>query len=239
MANYQDLKYYLFATTLAALLTGCQALKPASQSSIPAQPPARQTYLEQVSLTTAPVTATVVKKEAQIPDIQEDSYSPKFYFNQAFDIEQSLDQQFRYAILMDVEVEQLANQALYNYISDWWGTPYRMGGDTKRGIDCSAFVQGLMVSVYGVSLPRVAREQKNSCRSLSAAELQEGDLLFFNTRGGVSHVGVYLHNNYFVHASTSGGITISSLNESYWQRRYLGAGRPSGSGEPFQTATGQ
>ena len=239
MANYQDLKYYLFATILAALLTGCQALKPASQSSIPAQAPARQAYLEQISLTTAPGNGPQARNEAQIPDIQEASYSPQFYFNRGFDIEQSLNDQFRYAILMDVEVEQLANQALYHYITDWWGTPYRMGGDTKKGIDCSAFVQGLMVSVYGVSLPRVAREQKASCRSLSTAELQEGDLLFFNTRGGVSHVGVYLHNNYFVHASTSGGIMISSLNESYWQHRYVGAGRPSGSGEPYQTSSGQ
>jgi lipoprotein Spr len=128
--------------------------------------------------------------------------------------------------MMDVEVEALDNESLYRYIGEWWGTPYRMGGDSRKGIDCSAFVQGLMSTVYGVSVPRVAREQKEQCERIQPENLQEGDLVFFNTRGGVSHVGIYLHNNHFVHASTSGGVTVSSLEESYWKQRFLGAGRP-------------
>jgi lipoprotein Spr len=138
-----------------------------------------------------------------------------------------------------VEVEQLSNQPLYKYIDEWWGTPYRLGGSSRQGIDCSAFVQGLMGSVYGISLPRVAREQKDYCQPLRMDELKEGDLIFFNTRGGVSHVGVYLHNNHFVHAATSGGIMISSLEESYWQRRMLGAGRPANGSEIYNTLTSQ
>jgi lipoprotein Spr len=96
---------------------------------------------------------------------------------------------------------------------------------TQRGVDCSAFVQTVMAGAYDLALPRTAKEQKGMTTPVERAELREGDLVFFNTRGGVSHVGIYLHNNKFVHASTSGGVTISDLDESYWAHRYLGAGR--------------
>jgi len=133
--------------------------------------------------------------------------------------------QFKYAIQLNVPVEAISNVSLYNMIDEWWNTPYRLGGTTKKGIDCSAFVQTLMLGVFAVQLPRTAREQRSVSTSIEPQELREGDLVFFNTRGGVSHVGVYLHNNKFVHASTSGGVMISDLNEEYWRRKFLGAGR--------------
>ncbi len=133
--------------------------------------------------------------------------------------------QFRYAIQLDVPVELLSNTSLYNLIEEWWRTPYRLGGTTKNGIDCSAFVQTLMLGAFAVQLPRTAREQRTASNKIETNELQEGDLVFFNTRGGVSHVGVYLHNNKFVHASTSGGVMISDLNDDYWRRKFIGAGR--------------
>lgn len=133
--------------------------------------------------------------------------------------------QFKYAIKLDVPVETLQNKNLYTIIEDWWGTPYRMGGTSLKGIDCSAFVQTLMLGVFSLSLPRTAREQYVLSESVSMFDLKEGDLVFFNTRGGVSHVGVYLQNNKFVHASTSGGVMISDLNDNYWGRKLIGAGR--------------
>jgi lipoprotein Spr len=221
----------------AALLSSCQALKPSGSASVQSRPAERSPYLDNISISSGQAPATQ-DKDAPMPELRDEPYAPRFYFNHAFNIEQSMAPQFRYAILMDVEVEQLANQPLYRYIDEWWGTPYRMGGTGRQGIDCSAFVQGLMTSVYGVSMPRVAREQKDYCSAIRMEELQEGDLVFFNTRGGVSHVGVYLHNNHFVHASTSGGVMVSSLLEPYWQKRLLGAGRPAAAA-PVEALTSQ
>jgi cell wall-associated NlpC family hydrolase len=134
--------------------------------------------------------------------------------------------QIRFALRMDVPVEVIQNKFLYDFINDWWSTPYRLGGTTSRGIDCSAFVQTLMASVFSLSLPRTTREQFSAAQRIDDTMLSEGDLVFFSTvRKGVSHVGVYLHNQKFVHASTSGGVMISDLHDVYWGRRYIGAGR--------------
>jgi len=136
--------------------------------------------------------------------------------------------QFKYALLLDTEVEAVKNISLFNAIDEWYGTRYRLGGTTKKGIDCSALVQTLFTSLYSINLPRTAREQHKATRQISRTELKEGDLVFFNTRGGVSHVGIYLQNNKFIHASSSGGVMISDLYEEYWMRRYIGVGRVEG-----------
>lgn len=140
-------------------------------------------------------------------------------------IENSTELQFKYAILLDQPVEYLTNLSLLQFIEEWWGTRYRYGGNTKQGIDCSAFTCNLASSVFGKQLPRTARQQFDAAQKIPAEYLQEGDLVFFNTRGGISHVGVYLRNNKFVHASTSGGVMISDLNEEYFRKRFVGAGR--------------
>lgn len=133
--------------------------------------------------------------------------------------------QFKYAMMMDIEVEMISNFTLYNFIEEWWGTHYRYGGTDKSGIDCSAFTGKLVQQVYNVTMPRTAREQFQACDMVANEDLQEGDLVFFNTRGGISHVGFYLGNNHFVHSSTSGGVTISSLTDDYYSRKFLGGGR--------------
>jgi len=133
--------------------------------------------------------------------------------------------QFKYAQLMDIEIESVVNFTLFQFIEEWWNTSYRYGGNGKNGIDCSALTGLLFSSVYGISLPRTSREQYAKSEKVKREDLTEGDLVFFNTRGGVSHVGVYLTNEYFVHASTSNGVTISSLNDNYYSKKYIGGGR--------------
>jgi lipoprotein Spr len=139
-------------------------------------------------------------------------------------IESANSLQLKYALLLDVEVEQAGNLNLFKTLDEWMGTRYRLGGSTKDGIDCSALMQILFSSLYGISIPRTAREQYDFSRKISRTELKEGDLVFFNTIGGVSHVGMYLQNNKFVHASTS-GVTISDLFDEYWMRKFIGVGR--------------
>jgi lipoprotein Spr len=141
------------------------------------------------------------------------------------DMDELTSMQFKYALLMNTEVESINNLPLYKFIDEWWGTPYHYGGNDRSGIDCSSFSGRLYSSQFNVQLPRTAREQFGVCEKVSSAELQQGDLVFFNTRGGVSHVGVYLGNQYFVHSSTRNGVIISSLTEDYYSKTFIGGGR--------------
>lgn len=142
------------------------------------------------------------------------------------DTENSHRLQFKYAIPVDVPVEALTNLPFLQYMDNWYGVPYRYGGSGRDGIDCSAFSSGLLISVFGITIPRTVKEQYQDSRRINnKSDLQEGDLVFFNTSGGISHVGVYLINSKFVHASTTNGVTINDLNEEYYKRKYIGAGR--------------
>jgi hypothetical protein len=133
--------------------------------------------------------------------------------------------QFKYAQRMDVYVEAVTNIKLYGAIEKWWATRYRYGGTTKKGVDCSALTGALLSEGFGITLSRTARAQYAECKKISRNNLVEGDLVFFNTRGGISHVGVYLSNGYFVHSSVHSGVTISSLSDSYYGKKYIGGGR--------------
>ena len=134
--------------------------------------------------------------------------------------------QFKYAILLDVAIEEVDDEKLFSFIESWYGTPYRYGGFSKDGVDCSGFTQALMSNIYQVNLPRISAEQYNQSKRISKKELKEGDLVFFKTNGsGISHVGIYLRNNRFVHASTSGGVMINDLGDDYYARRFAGSGR--------------
>lgn len=143
-----------------------------------------------------------------------------------FDIESAQAVQFKYAMMLDVPVEALTNIPLLEDIENWWGTKYCMGGSTQSCIDCSAFTQTIIHDIYSIQLPRTAEEQFNMAVPINYTDLKEGDLVFFQTTGRtISHVGVYLANNKFAHASVSSGVMISDLNEDYWKKRLRAAGR--------------
>jgi LysM repeat protein len=108
------------------------------------------------------------------------------------------------------------------------GAPYRLGGSTVRGIDCSAYVRK-MYQLFDVTLPRTAREQSHVGVTIGREELVEGDLVFFRTRRPVGHVGIYIGNNEFVHASSKErAVRIDSLETPYFNRRFVRAVRVKG-----------
>lgn len=134
--------------------------------------------------------------------------------------------QLKYAILLDTTLESLPDQILLQQVDEWMGVRYRSGGNSKKGIDCSGFTSTIFANYCGLQLPRTSRQQYEICEKIEPVNLRAGDLLFFNTRGrGVSHVGIYLGNNKFIHASVSNGVIVSDRFETYYSKRFLGAGR--------------
>lgn len=119
----------------------------------------------------------------------------------------------------------LKSRQLYKFITDWTGVKYRFGGLDKQGIDCSGFAFLLEKEIYGVTLPRISRDQANFARKKNYDSLQEGDLVFFSFGGGnVDHVGVYLNNGFFVHASTNRGVIVDDLNLPAYQKALVKTG---------------
>lgn len=134
--------------------------------------------------------------------------------------------QIKYATVFDASVDKMTNTQMLQSIEQWWGTKYCLGGSTKNCVDCSAFTQSVLRDVYSVEMPRTAQEQYEATERIEQEDLKEGDLVFFYTSGRrISHVGVYIMNNKFVHAAVSQGVSVSDLNDTYWKARYRGAGR--------------
>ena len=119
----------------------------------------------------------------------------------------------------------LVKNLLYSQYKDWKGVDYRLGGLSKEGIDCSGFVHITFLSKLGIELPRSTEQQAQIGTPINQSELQTGDLLFFKTGWSARHVGVYLENGAFLHASKSRGVMISSLDNLYWNSNYWQARR--------------
>lgn len=128
---------------------------------------------------------------------------------------------------LGIPLSPSGNLLLYDTIATWLGTPYRYSGSCEKGIDCSGFVNVLYDRVFGKRIgARNSAEIYSSVYKLDLSELKEGDLVFFRIyRKRISHVGLFLGNNKFVHASTSKGVIISDLNEPYYRKYFAGAGR--------------
>jgi hypothetical protein len=114
---------------------------------------------------------------------------------------------------------------LEHYFKEWKSVKYRLGGLSKKGIDCSGFVHLTFLNQFNVTLPRNTYSQVKRGKTIAKHELKTGDLVFFKTKPRVNHVGIYLQDNQFIHASSSKGIMKSSLNNAYWAKRYWTAKR--------------
>jgi hypothetical protein len=131
-----------------------------------------------------------------------------------------------YSGILGYSLNGTENPVLLREVAGWLGTPYRYGGTTKAGADCSGFAKVVYLEVYDINLERVTVNMAQNSRRIGKRNLREGDLVFFRINGRrISHVGIYLSNNKFIHASTSRGVIVSDLDEDYYSRNFAFGGR--------------
>lgn len=146
--------------------------------------------------------------------------------NKKYTSNNSQNIEIKYAKLLNVDRKDISNKKLYSFIENWYGVKYKFGGKTKEGIDCSGLVSILNNEVYGKTINGNSSSLYQQCKKLTQEELKEGDLVFFKINSeDVSHIGIYLQNKKFVHASTKAGVIINDLNEEYYKKYYAGSGR--------------
>ncbi|TGL63725.1 C40 family peptidase [Leptospira sarikeiensis] len=126
----------------------------------------------------------------------------------------------------NMEISSQDNQELFKGVYHWYGTPHKDNGKDESGIDCSSLASRLLQKAYSKNISGSSEHISKQVRKISESDLQEGDLVFFNINGEkISHVGVYLKDRKFVHASVVKGVTVNSLDENYYKSRFVLAGR--------------
>ena len=128
--------------------------------------------------------------------------------------------QKKYAKKLDVSKDKIKDKKLYKFIDSWMGVRYKFGGNSRKGVDCSGLTHILYKQVYGKDISRTVKTIYDETKKVGRNRLREGDLVVFNTKGRKSHIGVYLQNGYFIHASSSRGVVINNLNEPYYKKRF-------------------
>jgi probable lipoprotein NlpC len=121
---------------------------------------------------------------------------------------------------VDLADTERIKEILYQQINEWQGVRHQMGGLSKKGIDCSGFVYVTFLSKFGIKIPRSTELQAIAGYSVLFKKLTAGDLVFFRTGIKSRHVGIYVENNVFIHASKGGGVVMSRLDDSYWRKKY-------------------
>ncbi|MDF2430965.1 MAG: murein DD-endopeptidase / murein LD-carboxypeptidase [Mucilaginibacter sp.] len=150
--------------------------------------------------------------------------SPNASDEKAPDEQESLAKDYLSQI-MGVALSATSNMKLFHFVYDWIGTPYRFGGSSRNGIDCSAFTKELYSQVFNMNIERNSRDIFSMVTPVRRDDLKEGDLVFFKIHSRrISHVGIYLGNNRFAHAS-SRGVAINSLDDAYYSRYFYRGGR--------------
>lgn len=121
---------------------------------------------------------------------------------------------------VDLTDSALTKRLLYSQLNEWRGVKYKFGGLSKAGIDCSGFAYVTFLTKFGIALPRSTRSQARIGQAVSIKKSRPGDLIFFKTGAATRHVGIFLEKRRFIHASSSQGVTISNLDNTYWAKRY-------------------
>jgi probable lipoprotein NlpC len=131
----------------------------------------------------------------------------------------------KYAQLLSVPKDSIRNIKLYTLIEQYSSTPYKFGGNDANGVDCSGFSCVIEKQVYGVTIPRSTGLQANAVKTRNISELHEGDLVFLKLGGNsINHVGVYLQNGFFVHATSNLGLVLDNVNDPDTQQRFMACG---------------
>ena len=157
-----------------------------------------------------------------------DAKAPEISVEEDFDAgkEREKNIQNKYAELLFVPDEVISDLSLYSFVEEWCGVPYKYAGKSKQGVDCSGFSSILYREVYHKTLTGPSGNIYSQCIPLSKEELKEGDLVFFKIgQDKISHVGIYLQNNKFVHSTTKKGVMINDLDEPYYNKYFYKAGR--------------
>lgn len=131
-----------------------------------------------------------------------------------------------YSARLGIPLDNKTNKELIIAVSEWLGVPYKYGGDSKSGTDCSGFIGQVYKKVYNKSISRSANGLYEEAKKINKNQLKDGDLVFFkiNTTK-VGHVGIYLKDGYFIHATTKRGVMVNNLNEDYYSKYYFASGR--------------
>ncbi len=132
----------------------------------------------------------------------------------------------QYFATKQLNPDSTCNPYLFYQVYDWIGTRYKYSGKSKAGIDCSGFVSIMYKNAYCIDLAGGSKDIWFKVRPIEKVDLQEGDILFFKIKKGqISHVGVYLGNNKFAHASVHSGVIVSDLEEEYYKKYFFKGGR--------------
>lgn len=133
---------------------------------------------------------------------------------------------FIYSNMLGFNINSIENPKLYQRISEWMGTPYKYSGKSKKGIDCSGLVCELYKNCNNLVLESCAKDLFHNSEHIKKTDLREGDLVFFKIKNNkISHVGIYLGQNKFIHASTKNGVIVSNLEDPYYKRYFYKGGR--------------